>query len=126
MHAAAKLADSVASPRQIEALMLRVVTSFLTVLIIMVAANAAESDCGQTADLVAGHHRAAHKQKNSTVPPQGEERCGDYSNRFFEVVKARQAVSTCDDGKDHRRDLDVLDAQIDDLNNLIAVQCRGS
>ena len=107
--------------------MLQVVTSFLTVLIITVAAaNAAASDCGQAADVATGHHRAPLKQKNSAVPPQGEERCGDYSSRFFEVVKARQAVSTCDDGIDHRRDLDVLDAQIDDLNNLIAAQCRGS
>ena len=43
-----------------------------------------------------------------------------YSNRFFEAVKAREAVSTCDDGIGHQRDLDVLDTEINDLNNLIS------
>ena len=107
--------------------MLQVVTSFLTVLIITVAAaNAAALDCGQLADVAADRHRESLKQKNNAVAPPGEDRCGDYSSRFFAVVKARRAVSTCDDGLDHRRDLDVLDAQIDTLNNLIAAQCRGS
>ena len=39
---------------------------------------------------------------------------------------ARQAVSICEDGIDRQRTLDVLDAEIDAFNNLIASQCDGS
>jgi hypothetical protein len=41
-------------------------------------------------------------------------------------VKARQAAAICDDGLDHQRDLKLLDAGIDAINNLIAFQCSGS
>jgi hypothetical protein len=41
-------------------------------------------------------------------------------------VKARQAAAICGDGLDHQRDLELLDAGIDAVNNLIASQCSGS
>ena len=46
--------------------------------------------------------------------------------QFFEAVKARQAAAICGDGLDHQRDLELLDAGIDAVNNLIASQCSGS
>ena len=107
--------------------MLRSVTFFLTVFVIAVAApNVAASDCGKGADLAVDRYRTPPKRQNSVIHPQGGERCSEYSNRFFEAVKAREAVSTCDDGIGHQRDLDVLDTEINDLNNLIATRCRGS
>jgi hypothetical protein len=36
------------------------------------------------------------------------------------------AESVCDGGIDRQRYLDVLDAEIDAFNNLIAAQCSGS
>ena len=107
---------------------MKVVTFFLVAVlaVAVTTANVAASTCSQTADVATGRYRAPPKQRNHAVAPQGEERCGDYSSRFFEAVKVRQTVATCDDGRDHQRDLDVLDAHIDDLNNLIAAQCRGS
>jgi hypothetical protein len=41
-------------------------------------------------------------------------------------VNARQAVSICQDGIDRHRALEVLDAEIDAFNNVIASQCSGS
>jgi hypothetical protein len=38
-------------------------------------------------------------------------------------VTARQAASTCKDGISHQPILDVLDAEIDAFNDLIATQC---
>jgi hypothetical protein len=128
LHVAAKLIAAAAlRNNHRRPLMLRIVTSFLTILVISATAeNVAASDCGQVADVAADRHRAPFKRQNSLVPRQGEEHCGEYSNRFFEAVKARQTVSTCNDGIDHRRDLGILDTEINELNNLIAAQCRGS
>jgi hypothetical protein len=36
------------------------------------------------------------------------------------------SASICDDGIDRQRYLDVLDAEIDAFNDLIAAQCSGS
>ena len=38
-------------------------------------------------------------------------------------MTVRQAVSTCNDGVGRQPLLDVLDAEIDAFNNLIAAQC---
>jgi hypothetical protein len=55
-----------------------------------------------------------------------EESCRAYANRFLEAVKTRQATSIREDGIDRQRALEILDAQIDAFNNLIASQCGGS
>ena len=44
---------------------------------------------------------------------------------IFEAVKARQAAAICEDGVDHQRNLELLDAGIDAVNNLIASECSG-
>jgi len=107
--------------------MRKIVTAFLTVLVIGAAApSVAASDCGQFANLAGGRVRALLKRQNSAVRPKVEEHCREYSNSFFEAVKVRQAISTCDDGIGHRRDLAFLDSEINDLNHLIAARCRGS
>jgi hypothetical protein len=41
-------------------------------------------------------------------------------------VEARQAASACPDGLNRQRDVDMLDAEIDAFNNLIAARCSGS
>ena len=38
---------------------------------------------------------------------------------------ARQAVSICMGGRDHQRDLERLDFEIDAFNDLIATQCAS-
>ena len=40
-----------------------------------------------------------------------------------EAVEARQAASLCEDAINRQRNLEVLDAEIDAFNNLIAAQC---
>jgi hypothetical protein len=47
------------------------------------------------------------------------------TNQFFEAVKARQAAAICEDGLDHQRDLELLDAGIEAVNNLVASQCSS-
>jgi hypothetical protein len=41
-------------------------------------------------------------------------------------VVTRQTASWCEDSVNRQRSLEVLDAEIDALNNLIAKQCIGS
>jgi hypothetical protein len=59
-------------------------------------------------------------------PANLEESCREYGNQFFDAVKARQAISTREDGIDRQRALEILDAEIDAFNNLIASQCGSS
>ena len=40
-------------------------------------------------------------------------------------MEVRQAISICADGIDRQRALEILDAEIDVVNNLIASQCGG-
>jgi hypothetical protein len=51
-------------------------------------------------------------------------RRGRFSN-FFEAATRRQAASFCRDGVDRRRTLELLDAEIEAFNDLIATQCSG-
>ena len=55
------------------------------------------------------------KRESRVDPARNEKSCRALGNHFFEAVEARQAASICDDGIDHQRALDVLDA----FNNLI-------
>ena len=51
-----------------------------------------------------------------------EKNCRAYNIHFYEAVTARQVVSICTDGG-RQPLLEVLDAEIDAFNNLIAAQC---
>jgi hypothetical protein len=107
--------------------MLRILMLFIAILPIAVTVSKVEASyCGQSFDLVAARDRsAAARQRRVNLAP-GVERCRAYGNQFFEVVTARHAASICEDGGNRQRDLEMLDAEIDAVNNLIAAQCSGS
>ena len=52
--------------------------------------------------------------------------CRAYGSHFYEAVQARQAASLCEDSVKRQHNLEMLDAEIDAFNNLIAGQCTGS
>jgi hypothetical protein len=89
------------------------------------AAEAEASNCGQATEFAAAGVRwaAVHQSRGDTT--SNEKNCRAYSINFYEAVIARQAVSTCKDGVGRRPLLDVLDAEIDAFNNLIAAQCES-
>ena len=89
------------------------------------AAGADASGCGQTAEVAATRVRWAAARQSRVDPANNEKNCRAYGIHFYEAVTARQAASTCKDGISHQPILDVLDAEIDAFNNLIAAQYRG-
>jgi hypothetical protein len=93
---------------------------------IPVMAAKVDASCNQVFEAAAARARVAVARRNGVDPAQSMEICRAYANQFFEAVKARQAAAVCEDGLDHRRNLELLDAGIDAVNNLIASECSGS
>jgi hypothetical protein len=96
-------------------------------LIPMLPAMAAKLDasCDQVFEAAAARARVPATRRNGSDPAQAEETCRIYGSQFFEAVKARYTASFCEDGVDHQRELEKLDAGIEAVNNLIASQCSG-
>ena len=106
--------------------MLRIIILAVALLIDpAITAGAEMSGCGQLRDLSAARLRWAAVRKNRVNPGHSEESCRSYGSNFFEAVTTRQAASYCGDGVDGQRTLELLDAEIEALNDLIATQCSG-
>jgi len=109
--------------------MLRICVFAIALLLIpaVVPTMAAKVDasCRQVFDAAAARARVAVVRRNGIDGVQSEESCRAYANQFFEAVKARQAAAICEDGLDHQRDLELLDAGIEAVNNLVASQCSS-
>jgi hypothetical protein len=103
--------------------MLRSAT-FAIALVILPAAAADASSCGQASELTAARARWAAVRQSRT--DEGDKICRAYGNYFYEAVVTRQSASWCEDSVNRQRNLEVLDAEIDAFNNLIAKQCIGS
>src|SRR5262245_33145445 len=102
--------------------MLRSAT-FAIALVILPAAAADGSSCGQS-ELKAARARWAAVRQSRT--DDSDKTCRAYGNNFYEAVVTRQTASWCEDSDNRQRDLEMLDAEIDAFNNLIATQCVGS
>ena len=87
------------------------------------ASTVGTSSCGQVFELAAAQQRWTSARENQVDRAHNEKICRTYGIHFYEAVMARQTVSICRDGRDHQRDLERLDFEIDAFNNLIATQC---
>ncbi len=103
--------------------MLRSAT-FAFALLILPATAADASSCGQSSELTAARARWAAVRQSRT--DDSDKICRAYANYFYEAVVTRQTASWCEDNVNRQRNLEVLDAEIDAFNNLIAKQCIGS
>jgi hypothetical protein len=98
--------------------MLRSAT-FVIALVILPATAAHASSCGQASELTAARARQSRTDDSDKI-------CRAYGNYFYEAVVTRQTASLCEDSVNRQRNLEMLDAEIDAFNNLIAKQCIGS
>jgi hypothetical protein len=78
--------------------------------------------CTHTPDVPIARARWAHIGEK-VGSAHNEDSCRASSGLFWEAVNIRQVVSICEEGNGRQRDLDRLDADIDALNEMIAVQC---
>ena len=90
-----------------------------------ITAEAEMSGCSQLPDLSAARLRWTAVRKSRVDPGHGDESCRSYGSNFFEAATMRQAASFCKDGVDRQRTLELLDAEIEAFNDLIATQCSG-
>jgi hypothetical protein len=107
-------------------LVLRIAVFAIGLLVIAATTSEVVASCGQIFEVAAARVRLAVAGQSSVDPASYEESCREYGNLFFEAVKARQATSIREDGIDRQRALEILDAEIDAFNNLIASRCSGS
>ncbi len=70
-------------------------------------------------------HATQHHLRHRAADASADTRkiCRAYGTHFYEAVEARQAASLCEDAINRQRNLEVLDAEIDAFNSLIAAQC---
>ena len=85
----------------------------------------AQASCGQAYEISAARLRWAALRQHVGIGPTAES-CRAYSHVFLEAVNTRHVASICEEGANRQRDLALLDADIDALNNLIAANCGGS
>jgi hypothetical protein len=102
--------------------MLRNIT-FATALLMLPATAADAWYCGQAPELAAARARWAAARQSRVDPADTRKICRAYGTNFYEAVEARQAASLCEDAINRQRNLEVLDAEIDAFNSLIAAQC---
>jgi hypothetical protein len=108
--------------------MLRIAMPVVAILFIAAAVSTAEAAyCGgRTLDVSAARSRWAVARQASADPAHHDEVCRAYGTQFFEAVTARQSASSCEDDDKRQQTLEILDAEIDAFNNLIAARCSGS
>ena len=105
--------------------MLRIVMFAIALTATPAAASKLDGSCSQVFEVATAGIRWALARPSSVDPAHDEESCRAYGRQFFRAVEVRQATSICADGIDRQRALEVLDAAIDAVNNLIASQCGG-
>jgi hypothetical protein len=65
----------------------------------------------------------ANARQGGPSSEKNDQICRAYGNQFYEAVEARQAVSECKAGIELQKDIEILDAEIEAFNNLIATHC---
>lgn len=103
--------------------MSRIVT--VLVIFLITPAMAAKVDvtfCTQAHDTAEVHLRWALAQQHDSKVHE-DDSCRVYRNQFYEAAVTRQNVTRCEQGDIRKRALEVIDAEIDAFNDLIATSC---
>jgi hypothetical protein len=106
--------------------MLQIVLFLIALLLSPATAARAETGyCGHLSQLANARLRWQAARQIPIDPAPADKTCRAFWFQFYEAVTAPQATSTCQNGIDHRRDLILLDSEIEAFNELIAAQCSG-
>jgi hypothetical protein len=79
--------------------------------------------CGQPFDVQAALIRGTNARQSRPKSEEPDQICRAYGNQFYDAVQERQAVSECAGGGERKKDIEVLDAEIEAFNNLLATHC---
>ena len=93
---------------------------------LLAPAAASASGCDQAlSDLASQVGRSSQEGKQESKKASSAPSCKASSERFIRAVTARQAASACQEGEARRRILEILDVEIEQFNNELAVQSCG-
>jgi hypothetical protein len=106
--------------------MLRTLVFAITLLADLTVISAAYASCNQASEISTARVRWASIRQHGVDTGHTQESCRVFSNIFFEAVQRRHVASICEEGATRQNDLELLDADIDSFNNLIAAHCGGS
>jgi hypothetical protein len=109
--------------QQIYLSMIRIAASL--VIFLVTPAMAAKVDvtfCTQAHDTAAVHLRWALAQQHDSKLNK-DDSCRVYRNQFYEAAVTRQNVTRCEQGDTREHALEVIDAEINAVNDLIATSC---
>ena len=88
-----------------------------------VACHASTAECAQATELAAARARWGIRAFYSPDAAHKREACRTYNKYFYEAVTTRQAISICGQGLARKRDLDIVDSEIETVNDMIATYC---
>jgi hypothetical protein len=104
--------------------MLRIIILAIAFLANASTISTAQAACGQGPEISAARVRWGLVRQHNDGASRFDS-CRAYSSVFLEAVNARQVVSLCEQGVIRQRNLEMLDADIDVFNDLIAEWCSG-
>ena len=84
---------------------------------------AVASECASITEIAASHTQWTAARVLPVDPADMTKTCRAYAASFYQVVLTRQAAAICGVGR--RRDLAILDSEINAFNDLLANKCGG-
>jgi hypothetical protein len=105
---------------------MKLIAGFCLLFLLGTPAMAAKPDityCTQAHDAAVAHLRWALAPRRSSSVLQTDESCRTYRSEFYEAAVTRQNITHCEQEDVRQHALDVLDAEINAFNDLIATHC---
>ena len=103
------------------------VAAFLMGFLMIAPAAAGKVDvnyCAQAPDVAAARLRSALTLQQNTGL-QKDDGCRAYRSEFYEAAVTRQNITHCEQGDIRQHALEVIDAEINAFNDLIATYCAN-
>jgi hypothetical protein len=105
--------------------MTRLATLLASLAISAASMPAIASQCTSLSETAASRTRRVVIRQQLFNTTDHEVACRAFAAAFVELVIARGAAATCVREDDRHSDINALDAEINAVNDLIAVKCRG-
>ena len=107
--------------------MIRIATFLLAAFLLAFLATpvmaAKVSYCTQAHDSAAARLKWALERQRNVITLQKDDSCRGYRTEFYEAAVTRQNITHCDEDDMRQSALEVIDAEINAFNDLIATYC---
>jgi hypothetical protein len=97
--------------------------AFLLVFFATPVMAAKVSYCAQAHDSAEARLKWALERQRNAIPPQKDDSCRGYRTEFYEAAVTRRNVTHCEQDDMRQSALEVIDAEINAFNDLIATHC---